>query len=274
MEVEILAHFYQRPEVKALADFVGGSPGLYRAAIESRAKALMICGVEFLAQSLERLRPDLEILVPRQDAECPFSRTVGLDEVAQARLDLPDHLMAADLKASGAVRDLCDLEILGPGDWPRGDDRRPVCVLPALSTGDPAKWPHSGWPGAVCQVHRQVTAAEVGGALWALPGAKLAANSLCLPEVRRMADFVGDSQSIFDYCREAPGEDFLIVCENGLVESLRLSFPDKRFHETDLEIFCPNMKLTNIKDMLACLEARGPSLVIPDRPAVPAVAGS
>ncbi|MDR1308461.1 MAG: quinolinate synthase NadA [Deltaproteobacteria bacterium] len=257
MDVEILAHFYQRAEVKALAGFVGGSAGLYRAALESKARALMICGVEFLAQAIGRLRPDLPILVPRRDAGCPFSQTVGPGEVDLLRREHPGCLLVADLKASGPVRDLCDLSLDVPGGWPVSAAGETVLVLPALSAGNPAAMDHMGWPGALCQVHFQITAGEVEETLRALPGARLAVNSLCRPEVRRMADFVGDSQSIHDYCRRAPRGEYLIVCESGLAESLRLSFPEGRFLETETEIFCPNMKLTNIKDMLACLEALG-----------------
>ncbi|MDR3135549.1 MAG: quinolinate synthase NadA [Deltaproteobacteria bacterium] len=256
MGVDILAHFYQRPEVKSLASHVGGSLGLYQAALRSQAKAIMVCGVDFLAQAIERLRPDLEILVPRVDADCPFSRSVSPMEVAAIREKWPGSLLVADIKASGEVRDLCDLEVGPKGQLPMGrTGMGPVHVLPALSAGDPGKFPHCQWPAAACQVHLQVTAQEVGKALGQVPGAKLAANSLCRPEVRLIADFVGDSQSIFDYCLASPQGDFLVACESGLVESLRLAKPQSRFFETETEIFCPNMKLTNIKDMLYCLEA-------------------
>jgi quinolinate synthase len=257
--VDILAHFYQRREVKELANVVGGSQRLYRAALDSQAKAVMICGVDFLVQTLERLRPDLEILVPRPDADCPFSRSVAPEEAQLIRHGHPDTILVADLKASGLVRDLCDLELSSLKDWPTNTDR-PICVLPALSDGDPGKLVHSQWPGAVCQVHRQVTAQNVEKALESLPGAKLAVNSLCLPDVRQMADFVGNSQSIFDYCLNSPKGDFLIISESGLVESLKLAIPESRFFETDTEVFCPNMKLTNIKDMLHSLEAFQPSI--------------
>jgi quinolinate synthase len=277
MGVEILAHFYQRAEVKALADFVGGSLGIYRAALRSEAKAIMVCGVDFLTQTLERLRPDLVILTPRLDADCPFSRTVGPGEVALARQNRPDTLLAADIKASGEVRDLCDLEIGTFGEFhpeilSQSLPNRHITVLPALSAGDPTALPHGQWPGAACQVHLQVTAADVEAALKSLPGARVAANSLCRPEVRRLAEAVGDSQTIFEACQRAPKGDWLVICESGLVETLRQTLPESRFFETEVEIFCPNMKLTNIKDMLRCLEAEFPAVGTSTE--IPALAGT
>jgi quinolinate synthase len=70
-----------------------------------------------------------------------------------------------------------------------------------------------------------------------------------------MADFTGDSQSIFDWCASMPGGRFLVVAESGLAESLSESFPESLFFEIETEMFCPSMKLVNIKDVLAALEA-------------------
>ncbi|MDR2386312.1 MAG: quinolinate synthase NadA [Deltaproteobacteria bacterium] len=260
--VEILAHFYQRLEVKALAHFVGGTLGLHQAALNSQAQAIMICGVDFLAQNLARLRPDLKILVPRSDADCPFSQSVGPREVKKLRLNYPNHLLVADIKASGALRDLCDLEISPSGQFPANLEPDKALVLPARSTGQPGSRPWAHEPQALCQVHYQVTFDQVQKALIKFPGAKLAANSLCRPEVRHLADLVGDSQTIFEGCLQADPGDWLVICESGLVEWLNIKMPQSRFFEPDLEIFCPNMKLTNIKDMLQALEAE---LLAPER---------
>jgi quinolinate synthase len=251
--VEIFAHFYQRQEVKALAHFVGGSSGIYREVVNSKARAILLCGVSFLAEAIERLRPDLLLLVPRPDAGCPFSETVletDLNSLKDKGLTI-----VADLKASGAIRDIAEVILTSAKDLPMSNNGQTTLILPALSAGDPSKVDHLDWPGAVCQVHRQVEPKDVLEALLVHGKAKVVVNSLCLPEVRELADFVGDSQSIWDWCAAGPPGDYLMVSESGLVESLRLTYPQSRFFETPVEIFCPNMKLTNIKDILACLEA-------------------
>jgi quinolinate synthase len=259
--VEILAHFYQRAEVKDLADHVGGSRGLYGLVQATSARRVLVCGVDFMAAAMERLRPDVEFLVPRSDAACPMSRLVGAREVAALRASAEGParpLVVADIKASGEVRDLADLVLTGEPVWPAGFRRRPVHVLPCLSSGDPGRVPHHDHPGAVCEVHRLPGPGDVEEALAGHGGRLLvAANSLCRPEVRAMADFVGDSQSIWDWCAARPGSGFLVVCESGLVESLSEAFPESRFLETGAEVFCPNMKLVNIKDVLAALETVG-----------------
>jgi quinolinate synthase len=258
LDVEILAHFYQRAEVKALADHVGGSRGLYERVRATTARRVMICGVSFMVGAMERLRPDLEFLVPRADAGCPLSDPVGAEAVAAIRAAGAGGrppLVVADLKASAEVRELADVVLLDEASWPVESGDRPVHVLPALSGGDPDLRPHLDHPGAVCQVHRQVTEEVVREAMGRNAPVLVVANSLCRPEVRALADVRGDSQTLWDWCAARLGGRFLVIAESGLVESLSETFPESRFFETETEVFCPNMRLVNIKDALARLEA-------------------
>ncbi|MDR3205420.1 MAG: quinolinate synthase NadA [Deltaproteobacteria bacterium] len=260
LNVSVIAHFYQRAEVKALANFVGGSAGIFNFAERSNASAILICGVSFLPEAIEALRPDLQILSPRNDCHCPLSRQIDNAEFIRFRIFNSRKFVVADLKASALVRALSDLVLTSPQDY---DDlmarcsegsERDIIVAPALSLGDPNGFEELGWPGAVCQVHARVTKEDVLEAKKKAPRAKILVNSLCQRQVRELADFVGDSQSAFDFVKNNPTESYLVIFETGLVESLALSFPHSRFIELDEEIFCPNMKLNNLKDLLRVLE--------------------
>jgi len=259
--VEILAHFYQRAEIKAIADFVGGSYEVVEKALAAGSgRRLMVCGASFMIEAIFAGRPRAEIWTPRTDLACPLAEAVGPEEVREARRRFPRAVVVVDLKARPEIRALADLEI-SPATAAEELARlggAPILALPGPQLAD---WAGFGaqvawrWPRAVCQVHELATAADLAEARDRHPGALVAVNLLCRPEVRAGADFVGDSAGLSLFCTRSETRDFIVVSEAGLAEHLTAARPDKNFYETEAEIFCPNMKLTNLKAVLDRLGA-------------------
>ena len=257
--VEILAHFFQRDEVKAAADFVGGAQQVVDRAISSRSRAIMVCGASYMAVEIERRQPRAKLLVPRTDLSCPLAEAVSLAEVEEARRIHPGALVVTDVKVSPEIRAIADLEI-SPATVKNilaATEGRELIVLPGPQLAD---WAGFGgqvvhrWPKAVCQVHELARPEELAAARAEHPQAEAAVHLLSLPELWPMADFVGDSAGIYRFCAESRASEFIIVSEAGLAEFLTSSLSGKTFYETEAEIFCPNMKLTNLKSMVARLE--------------------
>lgn len=257
--VEVLAHFYQRAEVKAAADFVGGSMEVVERAARSQAEAVMMCGASFMAEEIRRRGLGRRLLCPREDLSCPLAEAVGLEELLAVRKLYPEVLLVTDMKARPEIQALADIEI-SPAtakETLRSLGVQEIIALPGPQLVDWAGFGHMisvRWPKAVCQVHELALKEDLARAKSDHPDAKTAVNLLCRPEVRAGSDFVGDSAAIRDYCLKSKDREFIIVSESGLAEYLAATMPEKVFFETEAEIFCPNMKLTTLKSMADRLE--------------------
>ena len=64
----ILAHYYQKPEIQDLADFVGDSLELSRKAADTNADVIAFCGVKFMADTAKILSPEKIVILPDLDA--------------------------------------------------------------------------------------------------------------------------------------------------------------------------------------------------------------
>ena len=54
----IFAHYYTRPEIQEIADFIGDSLALAQQAARVQADILVMCGVHFMGETMKILCPD------------------------------------------------------------------------------------------------------------------------------------------------------------------------------------------------------------------------
>ena len=64
----IIAHYYQLPEIQDVADFVGDSYAMAVAAKQSSYDTILVAGVDFMAESAAILFPGKTILSPEPKA--------------------------------------------------------------------------------------------------------------------------------------------------------------------------------------------------------------
>ena len=65
----ILAHYYVRPEVQAIADYIGDSFYLSKVAVGLKEQVIVFCGVSFMGESAKILNPQKTVLMPDASAD-------------------------------------------------------------------------------------------------------------------------------------------------------------------------------------------------------------
>ena len=105
----ILAHYYQKPEIQDLADFVGDSLDLSRKAAATDADVIAFCGVRFMAETAKILSPEKIVILPDIEAGCSLEDSCPPDQFAAFRAAHPDHIALTYINCSAAVKALSDI---------------------------------------------------------------------------------------------------------------------------------------------------------------------
>jgi quinolinate synthase len=269
----ILAHNYQLPEVQDIADLVGDSLELSRAAARMEGEVIVFCGVDFMAETAAILSPEKTVLLPAVDACCPMADMITADELKLVKSRNPGAAVVCYVNTTAEVKaesDICctssnavrvvnsvveDTIIFVPD--------RNLAAYSARFT----KKTILPWDG-FCIVHDQITPDHVREAKRAHPAAKVLVHPECRPEVIDLADHVASTSGIIQYVGESPAEEFIIGTEVGILHRIRKDFPEKRCYPLSSSAVCRNMKKTDLKKVRDALVTLSPRVSVPEEVAV------
>jgi quinolinate synthase len=231
----ILAHYYQRPEIQDLADFVGDSLDLSRKAAATDADVIAFCGVRFMAETAKILSPQKTVILPDMDAGCSLEDSCPPDQFAAFRAAHPDHIALTYINCSTEVKALSDIIVTSssaeiilsklPADQKIifGPDKHLGGYL-ARKTGREMLL----WPG-VCIVHEAFSETELVKLKAQHPGAPVAAHPECPAHIVDHADYVGSTSGILAFARSIPGDTLIVATEPHIIHQMQLEMPHKTF---------------------------------------------
>ena len=91
----ILAHYYTRPEVQDIADYLGDSLGLSRMAGDTDADIIVFCGVHFMAETASIISPNKKVLIPAEGAGCSLAEGVSGYDLREWKKANPEGLIVS-----------------------------------------------------------------------------------------------------------------------------------------------------------------------------------
>lgn len=266
----ILAHFYQRPEIQDIADFVGDSLELSRKAAAADADVIVFCGVHFMAQTAYILSPNKVVLLPQIKAGCPMADMADADDVAALKEQHPEAVVVSYVNTTAEVKAISDIcctsanAVRVINSIPAEEE---IIFVPDKNLGQYVM-EQTGrqlilWSG-YCNTHDRLTASEVSAAMRLHPNAEVLAHPECCPDVVHMADFVGSTGDMVKHVGQSSAEEFIICTEAGVIHRMQQVAPDKAFYPASHKLICPNMKLTSLEDVLKALETMRPQVTVTD----------
>jgi quinolinate synthase len=271
----LLAHHYQEPEIQELADVVGDSLELARKARDFAGDVIAFCGVWFMAETAKVVNPGRIVVVPDRDATCSLVESCPVEPVREFRRNNPDHVVVSYINTSIEVKAESDIlctsrnAVKVVNSIPR---EKPVLFLPDSNLGDYVK-KQTGrenmqiWQGT-CIVHATFPARRLAEAKAEHPSAKVVAHPECPASVLAMADFVGSTSAMVEWCASSDAAEFIVMTESGIRYSLQKVAPGKRFYFVANENCncseCPYMKLNTLEKLRDCLLTLTPRVELPE----------
>ena len=270
----ILAHYYQKPELQDLADFVGDSLELSKKAAATDADVIAFCGVKFMADTAKILSPDKIVVLPDLDAGCSLEDSCPPEKFRAFREAHPDHIALTYINCSTEVKALSDVIVTSssaetilaqiPEDQKIifGPDRHLGGYLNRKFNRDMLLWP------GVCIVHEAFSETELLKLKEQHPDAPIAAHPECPPHIVDHADYVGSTSGILQYAKTMEGDTLIVATEPHIIHQMELALPEKNFigapgadGNCNCNI-CPYMALNTMEKLYIALRDLEPRIEI------------
>ena len=270
----ILAHYYQRPELQDIADYVGDSLELSKKAAATDADVIAFCGVKFMADTAKILSPQKIVVLPDLDAGCSLEDSCPPDSFKAFRDAHPDHIAITYINCSTEVKALSDIIVTSssaekilsqiPLDQKIifGPDKHLGGYIARKTGRDMLLWP------GVCIVHEAFSETELVKLKAQHPGAPVAAHPECPPHIIDHADYVGSTSGILQYAKEMPGNTLIVATEPHIIHQMELAIPNKLFigapgadGNCNCNI-CPYMALNTMEKLYVALRDLEPRIEI------------
>jgi len=295
----ILAHNYELPELQDVADYVGDSLGLSRAAAATESSVIAFCGVHFMAETASVLSPEKTVLIPDLDAGCSLADSIDADQLRAWKAKHPGALVVMYVNTSAEVKaetDYCctssnavsvvehiwaehgpDTEILfGPDMWLGAFVERETGLLE-----DPERRARFHvWDGE-CHVHAGIRPGDIDEMRAEHPEAEFLIHPECGCSTQAMeyvasGDISGEgvhmlsTSGMLDHVEKNPDGSYIVATETGMLYPLQLAAPGADLIAANRMAFCRYMKMITLPKLRDCLRDLSGEVKVPEEIAVKA----
>ncbi len=248
----ILVHNYQRPEIYRVADFIGDSLELSRKSATTEADYIVFCGVDFMAETAAILNPEKTVLLPVLEARCPMAGMVDVEGLSRLTKQYPEAAVVSYVNTPAAVKAesyICCTSA-NAVKIVNSVKQEKIIFVPdknlALYVARYSEKEIIPWKG-LCYVHSQFTGKGVKEAKLMHPNAEVIVHPECRPEVIDLADYICSTSQMLRRVGESDKSDFIIGTEVGMIERLKMEYPEKAFYTIPPGSTCIQMKKNNLR---------------------------
>ena len=282
----IFAHYYTRPEIQDIADFIGDSLALAQQATRVRANILIMCGVHFMGETMKILCPEKKVLVPDMAAGCSLADSCSAEDLAAFKAEHPDHMVVSYVNTTAEVKALTDV-VVTSSNAKKIIDQLPaeqkIIFGPDYNLGSYINSVTGRnmllWNGA-CHVHSRFSLEALLQLKKKYPGVKVLAHPECKAPILAQSDVIGSTKALLDYAIGSEEKQFIIATESGILHEMQKACPEKTFIPVPPEITegvgcscneCEYMRMNTLEKVYKCLRDEQPEMIVNKETAAKAI---
>ena len=304
----IMAHYYQRPEIQDVADFVGDSLALAQVAAKTNADIIVMCGVHFMAETAKILCPDKKVLIPAPEAGCSLADSCKAADLAAWKTEHPNHMVVSYVNTSAAVKALTDVVVTSSNALKivkQLPEDKPILFGPDQNLGGYINRMTGRkmdlWNGG-CHVPARFSEEALLTLKAQYPNAKVLAHPECKATILQHADVIGSTQALLNYAishssserpisnSEASHSQYIVVTESGILHEMQKACPEAHFIPVPAEIDnttpsyttlhnstqskcneCEYMRMCTLQNLFDCLSNEYNEVIVDDTVAKDAI---
>jgi len=263
----ILVHNYQRKEIYEVADFIGDSLDLSKAATKTKAKIIVFCGVDFMAESAKILNPNKKVLIPSKQANCPMAAMVDIKKLKQLKKKNPKAAVLSYINTNAETKANSDICCTSMNfiNLANKLPNREIIFLPDKNMGKYLQQNTNKkiilWDG-YCHVHDKVLASKIKKSKQLHPKAKVIAHPECQLEVLNLADHITGTGGMIKYAKNIKAKEFIVATEEGMCNRLQREIKKKKFYRA--AGVCFNMKYITLDNVYKALKNEQYEVNVPE----------
>ena len=273
----ILAHYYQRPEIQEIADYVGDSLGLSQKAAETNADIIVFAGVHFMAETAKILNPTKTVVLPDLEAGCSLAESCPPESFSKFVEAHSDHKVITYINCSVEVKAMSDIVCTSSNALKIVESvskNTPIIFAPDRNLGKYISKKTGRkmllWDGS-CVVHEAFSIEKLLALYKKHPDFKIIAHPESEEHILDTATYIGSTAGMINYVKANPKEKFIVATEAGILHKMQQEVPNTELipapaHEDNTCACseCGYMKVNTLQKLYDCLVNESPQIEVSD----------
>ena len=278
----IFAHYYTRPEIQEIADFIGDSLALAQQATRVDADILVMCGVHFMGETMKILCPDKKVLIPDMNAGCSLADSCKAEDLKdfiskKSKVEGQRPIVVSYVNTSAEVKALTDIVVTSSNakkiidQLPKdakiifGPDHNLGSYINSVTGRNMILW------NGACHVHSRFSLEALLQLKKENPGVEVLAHPECKAPILAQSDVIGSTKALLEHTIKSPAKRFIIATESGILFEMQRACPDKEFIPVPPEMTegvgcscneCEYMRMNTLDKLYNCLLNESPEMLV------------